>query len=228
MASANFNTEILSSNSGEFLQYNLDEVIDKDFPPAFSDYFYGLDGLVPVGFSIDGTILFVPPFTDFNGLTVRVYDGAKINPVDAIATTNVTVGSPVNAEFNTEILSPRQEGKELSYNLNDVIDKNFEGPYLYEISGFLPDGVGIEGGNTLIIPSNVEFELVIVVSDGGEVNVAIATTGVVLEPDPFIEEKNKFLENGNVQQKLSVTKNEWTNIINRGTNEKVDDVVRSL
>jgi hypothetical protein len=45
--------------------------------------------------------------------------------------------------------------------------------------------------------------------------VANATTGVVLEPDPFIEVKNKFLENGNVQQRLYETKQDWVNIINR-------------
>jgi hypothetical protein len=216
-ATANFNTEILSSNSNNVSQYNLDVVIAKNFEPV-GKYFYTFNNgeSVPPGTVIFGNILSIPPFSSFD-LAIVVFNGDKINPIEAIATTKVNIENTATAEFNTEILSSRQNGKELSYNLNDVIDKNFEGPYLYETSGLLPAGVRIEGGkgNILIIPSNVEFELVIVVSDGGEMNVANATTGVVLEPDPFIEEKNKFLENGNVQQKLNATKNEWTNIINR-------------
>jgi hypothetical protein len=227
MATANFNTQIVSSDSNEELSYNLDEVIDKDFSPVTGEYFYYLVGLVPVGFSIIGNTLFVPPFTNFNGLSVVVSDNGGIDPVEAIATTNVTVKSPVNAEFNTEILSSRQDGKELSYNLDDVIDKNFEGPYGYTLNiNDVPIGVSIKDDNTLIIPSNVEFRLEITVYDEGRINVTKVGTDVVLEPDPFIENKNKFLENQSLQEKFISTKNDWVNIINRGTNEKLDDGIK--
>jgi hypothetical protein len=222
---ANFNTEILSSNSNEVLSYNLDEVIDKNFSPVTGGYFYYLLDLVPMGFSIMGNTLFVPPFTNFNGLSVVVSDNGGIDPIEAIATTNVTVESPVNAEFNTEILSSRQDGKELSYNLDMVIDKNFEGPYNYTLDNGskVPIGVSIKDDNTLIIPSNVEFRLVVTVYDEGKINVTKVGTDVVLEPDPFIEEITKLLNNKTLQEKFSNTKNDWAKIINRGTNEKVDD-----
>ena len=133
----------------------------------------------------------------------------------------------VSANFNTEILSSRQDGKELSYNLDDVIDKDFEGPYGYTFnSGETPIGVSIEGGNTLIIPSNVEFTLEITVSDEGKINVATAITDVVLEPDKFNDALQSFLNNPNLQQNLSNTKNDWTNIINRNNGNNPEEPVR--
>jgi hypothetical protein len=253
MATANFNTEIVSSDSNTELSYNLDVVIDKDFPPATNEYDYSLVGLVPVGFSINGTILFVPPFTTFNGLSVVVYNNSKIDPVEAIATTNVTVGSPVNAEFNTDIISSSSNEQAVSdsdnreYVLDEVINKNFEGPYKYEFlrsagevigipeNGFVgvefPKGLEIienmEGQQVLSVGPNIEFELSIIVSALESETSAIATTMITIEGKPnFSKEITKFLENGNLQQNLSSTKNEWTNIINRSTNDGLDGPVR--
>jgi hypothetical protein len=229
MATANFNTQIISSNSDEQLQYNLDEVITKDFDSGIRGYIYNFinDG-PPIGVSLsdeNNRILTIPPNTTFT-LSIVVFNGDKGSPIESIATTNVTVESPVNAEFNTEILSSRQDGKELSYNLDMVIDKNFEGPYLYWVdTEKLPVGVGIKDG-ILVIPSNVEFGLHVTVSDEGRVNVANAYTEVVLEPDAFIEEITKLLNNQTLQEKFSNTKNDWAKIINRGTNEKVDDGIK--
>jgi hypothetical protein len=229
MATANFNTQIISSNSDEQLQYNLDEVITKDFDTFFGyRYSFNDETPRPIDASLSGDnnqILTIPPNTTFT-LSIFVFNGDKGNPVEAIATTNVTVESPVNAEFNTEILSSRQDGKELSYNLDMVIDKNFEGPYLYWVdTEKLPVGVGIKDG-ILVIPSNVEFGLHVTVSDEGKVNVANAYTEVVLEPDAFIEEITKLLNNQTLQEKFSNTKNDWAKIINRGTNERVDDGIK--
>jgi hypothetical protein len=269
MATANFNTQIVSSNSNEELSYNLDEVIDKDFSPVTGEYFYYLVGLVPVGFSIIGNTLFVPPFTNFNGLSVAVFNNSKIDPVEAIATTNVTVeNNPVYiAEFNTEILSSSSNEQEASnsdnreYVLDEVINKNFEGPYKYEflrsageVIDFPENGaVGIafprgleiienmEGQQVLSVGPNIEFELSIIVSSGDigleEIIVdgvdlkrktsAIATTMITIEGKPnFSKEITKLLNNQSLQEKFISTKNDWVNIINRGTNEKLDDGIK--
>jgi hypothetical protein len=252
---ANFNTEILSSNSNEVLSYNLDEVIDKNFSPVTGGYFYGLLDLVPVGFSIKGNTLFVPPFTNFNGLSVVVSDNGGIDPVEAIATTNVTVenNTVYIAEFNTEIISSSSNEQAVSdsdnreYVLDEVINKNFEGPYKYEFlrsagevigipeNGFVgvefPKGLEIienmKGQQVLSVGSNIEFELSIIVSTLESETSAIATTMITIEGKPnFSKEITKFLENGNLQQNLSSTKNEWTNIINRSTNDGLDGPVR--
>lgn len=130
------------------------------------------------------------------------------------------------AEFNTKILSPRQEGKVLSYNLDEVIDKDFDGPYLYTVNvEEVPSGVNVKDG-ILTIPANVEFELVVVVSDEGKINIAEAITDVVLESDKFSDALQSFLNNENLQQNLNATKEEWSNIINRNNGNNPEEPVR--
>ena len=248
---ANFNTKILSSNSNEVLSYNLDEVIDKNFSPVTGGYFYGLLDLVPVGFSIIGNTLFVPPFTNFNGLSVVVSDNGGINPVEAIAITNVTVenNTVYIAEFNTEIISSSSNEQMVldsdirEYVLDEVIDKNFPGPYKYEFfrgdvasvdfaeNDFVgidfPKGLEIienmEGQQVLLVGPNIEFELSIFVVNRARIE-AIATTMITIdEKISFSNEITKLLNNQTLQEKFSNTKNDWAKIINRGTNEKVDD-----
>ena len=132
------------------------------------------------------------------------------------------------ANFNTEILSSTEKGEELSYNLDNVIDKDFEGPYLYEI-GKAPFGVNINERNILIIPNNLEFDLEIKVYNNDKKNPieAIANTKVVLKSDPFTEAKNKFLENDILLRNLDETKKDWVNIINRSTDKKDDGDVKN-
>jgi hypothetical protein len=126
------------------------------------------------------------------------------------------------ANFNTTIYSSKIENEEKFYSLDDVIDKDFEGPYRYTLnSDEVPVGTNIKDGNTLIIPPNATFNLDIVVTDTDKINVATANTEVILEPSPFEVELQSFLDNSNLQQNLSTTKSDWTTIINRNTNDKV-------
>lgn len=256
MATANFNTEILSSNSNTELSYNLDVVIDKDFPPATNEYAYGLVGLVPVGFSINGTILFVPPFTTFNGLSVVVYNNSKIDPVEAIAITNVTVenNTVYIAEFNTEIISSSSNEQMVSdsdireYVLDEVIDKNFPGPYNYEFFGSdvasvdfpengavgiaFPRGLEIienmEGQQVLLVGPNIEFELSIFVGNRNEMNErgAIATTMITIDGKPnFNKIKEEFYEKSNFGQKKEESAKDWLKILSERIPNNEESVV---
>jgi hypothetical protein len=140
MATANFNTQIISSNSGEELQYNLDEVITKDFDSAISGYGYGFIDEPPIGVSLidkNNRILTIPPNTTFT-LSIVVFNGDKGSPIEAFAITEVIIDTKLN--------------------FNDVVSKAF-----------------------------------------GSVS---------------------------LNQKYNDTKNDWANIINRGTNEKVDDGIK--
>jgi len=127
------------------------------------------------------------------------------------------------ANFNIPIYSSRNEGETKLYVLDNVIDKDFEGPYGYSLNrDEVPVGVVILVPRNRIdpyvlsIPSNLIFDLEITVFDDEKINVAKANTKVTLEPSsPFDEEKNKFLENENLQQNLDNTKEEWSSIISR-------------
>jgi hypothetical protein len=106
MASANFNTEIVSSNSKEKLEYDLDKVISKDFI-ANKFYQYTLSGSFPDGVSIEnrqmiGTYLIIPPSVGFD-LSINVFNGDKKNPIEAKATTKVTIEGGGEPSFSTEI-----------------------------------------------------------------------------------------------------------------------------
>jgi hypothetical protein len=123
------------------------------------------------------------------------------------------------ATFNTIITSSKSTDK--TYNLDEVITKDFKGPYLYNLQDGIPIGTIINNGNILTIPPNVEFELVIFVNE------TEAVTNVTLESSSsFNDVKEKFLNNPNLQKNLSYTKNQWSNIINRNTNDKVDDGIK--
>jgi hypothetical protein len=131
------------------------------------------------------------------------------------------------ADFNTEILSSTKKGEELTYNLDNVIDKDFEGPYLYEI-GKAPFGVNINKDNTLIIPPNLEFDLAVKVYNENDKPIeAVANTKVVLNKISFDKEKEKFLKNESLVKNLSETKGDWAKIINRSTDKKVDGDVKT-
>jgi len=141
MATANFNTQIISSNSDEQLQYNLDEVITKDFDSGIRGYIYNFinDG-PPIGVSLsdeNNRILTIPPNTTFT-LSIVVFNGDKGNPIEAFAITEVIIDTKLN--------------------FNDVVSEAF-----------------------------------------GSVS---------------------------LNQKYNDTKNDWAKIINRGTNEKVDDGIK--
>jgi hypothetical protein len=142
MATANFNTQIISSNSDEQLQYNLDEVITKDFDSGIFGYSYNFNDETPrpIDASLSGDnnqILTIPPNTTFT-LSIFVFNGDKGNPIEAFAITEVIIDTKLN--------------------FNDVVSKAF-----------------------------------------GSVS---------------------------LNQKYNDTKNDWANIINRGTNEKVDDGIK--
>jgi len=137
------------------------------------------------------------------------------------------------ANFNTEIYSSRSKGETKLYVLDDIIDKDFDGPYAYTLnSNEVPEGVVIlvpqnrVNPSILSIPPNLTFDLEITVYDEGKVNVATATTNVTVEPDLFIEEINKFLNNQNLQQNLSNTKSDWVDIIKRNTKENADNGIK--
>jgi hypothetical protein len=124
------------------------------------------------------------------------------------------------ATFNTPIYSSRNGGNDKIYNLDEVITKNFRGPYVYNLNDRPPMGVSIKDGNILNIPPNVEFELVIFVNE------TEAVTNVTLDPSSFNDVKETFLKNKNLEQNLSNTKNEWSKIINRNANNKVDNDIK--
>ena len=106
MASANFNTQIVSSSGKDDKSYILDEVITKDFE-GNPGYNYTLDILAtPVGVSItqnEDTLewfLTIPPLVEFE-LSITVSSGTKINPIKATATTSVVIdGRP---SFSNEV-----------------------------------------------------------------------------------------------------------------------------
>jgi hypothetical protein len=78
-------------------------VISKDFI-ANKFYQYTLSGSFPDGVSIEnrqmiGTYLIIPPSVGFD-LSINVFNGDKKNPIEAKATTKVTIGKP---NFSNEI-----------------------------------------------------------------------------------------------------------------------------
>jgi hypothetical protein len=240
MASANFNREIVSSDSnGRIRSYSLDKVINKDFE---GPYEYNFNTEVPDGISLVDSELFISPNVEFE-LSIVVTQSGFDEPIEAIATTRITIEVSPVANFNAEIVSSSLGGKTREYVLDEVIDKNFEGPYKYNffrsdvanvdfakndfVSIDFPKGLEIiennKGQQVLSVDPNIEFELSIIVGNRNEIG-AIATTTITIEGKPnFSNEITKLLNNQTVQEKFSNTKNDWAKIINRGTNENVDD-----
>jgi hypothetical protein len=134
MASANFNTEIVSSNSEKKLEYNLDVVITKDFITNKS-YQYTLSGSFPNGVSIEyrfdgGTYLTINPYLEFD-LSINVFNGDKLNPISAIANTRVTIdGTPsFSNEVNKFLENPNysQNKQQLIGNWSSIVSERISG-----------------------------------------------------------------------------------------------------
>jgi hypothetical protein len=215
MASANFNTQIVSSDSnGRIRSYSLDKVINKDFEGPY-EYNFNTDFfIVPDGISLVDSELLISPNVKFE-LSIVVTQSGFDEPIEAIATTTVTIEETPLANFNTEIVSPSSkeqaiydadkeqfvvDGKFNEYVLDEVIEKNFEGPYNYQFLGsdvanvdfaengvvgidFTDNGVvgidfprgleiieNMEGQQVLLVGPNIEFELSIFVGSRNEMN----------------------------------------------------------
>jgi predicted transcriptional regulator len=101
MASANFNTQILSSNyEKQNTEYFLDDVITKGFNGPYS---YSFTNEVPNGVSLNGDILTIAERLTFV-LSITVNAGDKNNPISVIATTNVTIDTTKDYAKEVEIL----------------------------------------------------------------------------------------------------------------------------
>jgi hypothetical protein len=260
MATANFNTQIVSSINDTTLEYNLDDVIIKDFDgnPGYS-YILNGDVPTPVGVIIEerqgtGTYLIIPSSAQFN-LSIIVYNNDKNNPIEAIANTSVNLEETPVANFNTEILSSSSNEQMVldsdirEYVLDEVIDKNFPGPYKYEFfrsdvasvdfpeNGVVgidfPKGLEIiknmEGQQVLSVGPNIEFELSIIVGNIAKIE-AIATTMITIDGKPnFSNEITKFFESENYTQKKNNTIQGWSEIISKriSSGDLIDGPVRA-
>lgn len=135
MASATFNTQIVSSNSDSILEYNLDEVITKDF--LGNPYRYTLNRNVPtpIGVTIEnrmelGSYLIIPGLLEFE-LSIIVFNNNKIDPIEATATTSVTIdGTPSFSNEVTKFLeNPNytQNKEQLVGNWSSIISERISG-----------------------------------------------------------------------------------------------------
>jgi hypothetical protein len=106
-----------------------------------------------------------------------------------------------SANFNREIVSSDSNGGTRSYSLNEVISKDFEGPYDYNFNTEVPDGISLEGVKLSISP-NVEFELSIVVTQSGfdDPDFAIATTMITIEETPVANFNTEILSSSSNEQ----------------------------
>jgi hypothetical protein len=118
-----------------------------------------------------------------------------------------------SANFNTEIVSSDSNGRVRGYSLDNVISKDFDGPYDYNFNTEVPDGISLEG-NKLSISPNIEFELSIIVSALESETSAIATTMITIDGKPnFSKEITKFFDNENyIKNKEELVAN-WSSII---------------
>jgi hypothetical protein len=135
-----------------------------------------------------------------------------------------------SANFNTQILSSNYEKQNTEYFLDDVITKGFNGPYSYNFTdeSQVPNGVTLDG-DMLTIAERLTFVLSITVQGGDKNNPisAIATTNVTIDTTKdYAKEVEILLDNPNMVKKVTDTKKDWTKIINRGTNERVDGGIK--
>lgn len=121
-----------------------------------------------------------------------------------------------NANFNTQIDSSRTEGVTKTYILDDVISKDFEGPYTYTLSkdaekaGFQ---ITNDTQDILNVPYGVnDFNLEIRVVTGKAE--AIASTIVNLETSGFTDAKEQFFKSENLNSKLTIARDNWVNYTN--------------
>jgi hypothetical protein len=135
-----------------------------------------------------------------------------------------------SANFNTQILSSNYEKQNTEYFLDDVITKGFNGPYSYNFTdeSQVPNGVTLDG-DMLTIAERLTFVLSITVSNMDKFNPisTIATTNVTIDTTKdYAKEVEILLDNPNMVKKVTDTKKDWTKIINRGTNERVDGGIK--
>ena len=150
-----------------------------------------------------------------------------------------------SANFNREIVSSSLGGKTREYVLDEVIDKNFEGPYKYNffrsdvanVDFAENDFVGIDfpkgleiienmkGQQVLLVGPNIEFELSIFVDNSAEIG-AIATTMITIEGKPnFNKIKEEFYEKSNFGQKKEESAKDWSNILSKRIPNNEESVV---
>ena len=127
------------------------------------------------------------------------------------------------ANFNTQILSSNYKKQDTTYLLDDVITKGFNGPYSYSFTdkSQVPKGVSLDGGS-LKIAEKLTFVLSITVNGGDKNNPvsAIATTNVTIDTTKdYAKEIEILLNNPNMVQKVTVTKKDWSKIINPQSQE---------
>jgi hypothetical protein len=124
------------------------------------------------------------------------------------------------AEFNIKIYSSQNEGVTLSYDLDEIIITDLQGPYTYDLNqaGAYPRGTGITrdeqtGKYFLDIPARVEFHLMIDVTSQREGQATAETDVIIATRNTFQEEKEIFSKNENLSQSISNTRSNWGNII---------------
>jgi|688.fasta_scaffold342451_3 hypothetical protein len=122
-----------------------------------------------------------------------------------------------SANFNTQILSSNYERQNTEYFLDDVITKDFNGPYSYSFTNEVPNGVTLNG-DMLTIAERLTFVLSITVNARDKKNnpiSVIATTNVTIDTTKdYAKEVEILLDNPGITQKVTDTKNKWTSIIN--------------
>ena len=104
IATANFNTQILSSNyEKQDTTYLLDDVITKKGFNGPYSYSFTDNAQVPNGVTLVKDELTIPEKLTFV-LSITVQGGGKNNPISAIATTNVTIDTTKDYTKEIEIL----------------------------------------------------------------------------------------------------------------------------
>ena len=104
IATANFNTQILSSNyEKQDTTYLLDDVITKKGFNGPYSYSFTDNAQVPNGVTLVKDELTIPEKLTFV-LSITVQGGGKNNPISAIATTNVTIDTTKDYAKEIEIL----------------------------------------------------------------------------------------------------------------------------
>jgi hypothetical protein len=128
------------------------------------------------------------------------------------------------ATFNTTIYSSPTDGVNNIYILDDVITKDFNGPYLYSLdensinNNFeITTGEEIEQA-VLNVPSGFnDFEISVTVSQTPELKDPIsevATTIVTLSLPTFEDAKQYFFNSENVTTNFNIVKENWTDYTN--------------
>lgn len=123
-----------------------------------------------------------------------------------------------SAQFNTIIYSSSVSGKKLTYILDDVITKDFPGPYVYTITNTVPSGVelAVDGSNNtiLVVPDNISSAiLTIMVVNTKDAVSASTSTQIVLAQPTFVDSSKGYSKNAEIAKKIDNTKLSWDSII---------------